>query len=141
MDPSFSVATFMLGQVWESRGDLKQAAAAYESAWAANHHPVRNALLACLYVRMGKEPAARKILDELTSRAQHEYVQSYALALVHLALGDKEKALTLLEKAYEERGIQIGGNTYSLKIDKRLDPLRADPRFQKLLAKYMGQEQ
>jgi serine/threonine-protein kinase len=139
MDQSFSVATFMLGQVWESRGDFKQAAAAYESAWAANHHPIRNAVLACLYVRMGKEAAARKILDELTSRAQQQYVLSYALALVHLALGDKEKAMPLLEKAYEERGIQIGGNTCSLKIDKRLDALRGDPRFERLLAKYMGE--
>ncbi len=139
MDPSFSVATFMLGQVWESRGDFKQAAAYYEAAWAANHHPIRDAVLACLYVRMGKEPAARKILDDLTSRAQHEYVQSYALALVHLALGDKETAMRLLEKAYEERGIQIGGNTSSLKIDKRLDALRGDPRFERLLAKYMGE--
>jgi TolB-like protein/tetratricopeptide (TPR) repeat protein len=139
MDPNFSVATFMLGQVWESQGDFKQAAAAYQSAWAANNHPIRDALLACLDVRMGNEAAARKILDELTTRAQHEYVQSYALAVVHLALGDKEKALTLLEKAYEERGIQIGGNTCSLKIDKRLDALRGDPRFERLLAKFMGE--
>jgi TolB-like protein/Tfp pilus assembly protein PilF len=139
MDPSFSVATFILGQVWESRGDFTQAAASYEAAWAANHHPIRDAVLACLYVRMGKQHAARKILDELTSRAQQQYVQSYALALVHLALGDKEKALKLLEKAYEERGIQIGGDTCSLKIDKRLDALRGDPRFEQLLAKFMGQ--
>ena len=141
MDPSFSIATFMLGQVWESQGDFKQAEAAYESAWAANHHPIRDAVLACLSVRMGKEAVARKILEELTNRAQHQYVQSYALALVDLALGDKEKAMTLLEKAYEERGIQIGGDTCSLKIDKRLDALRGEPRFERLLAKYMGQTQ
>ncbi len=139
MDPSFSITTFMLGQVWESRGDFKQAATAYEAAWAANNHPIRYALLACLYVRMGREPATHKILDELNSRAQQRYVSSYALALVHLALGDKEKAMTLLEKAYEERVIQIGGNTCSLKIDKRLDTLRGDPRFERLLAKFMGQ--
>jgi tetratricopeptide (TPR) repeat protein len=127
--------------VWETKGDFKQAEAAYASAFAANNHPIRDALLACVYMRVGKEPEARKILGELTSRAQTEYVSSYAVALVELALGDREKALTLLEKAYDERGIQIGGNTCSLKIDKRLDTLRGEPRFERLLAKYMGQTQ
>jgi len=51
----------------------------------------------------------------------------------------KEKALPLLEKAYGERGIQFGGNTCSLKIDKRLDALHGDPRFERLLAKFMGE--
>jgi TolB-like protein/Tfp pilus assembly protein PilF len=139
MDPGFSIATFMLGQAWEEKGDLKQAEVFYANAWAANNHPIRNALLACVYVRVGKESDARKIRDELTNRAQHEYVPSYALALVELALGAKEKAMTLLEKAYDERGIQIGGNTSSLKIDKRLDALRGDPRFERLLAKFMGE--
>jgi hypothetical protein len=31
------------------------------------------------------------------------------------------------------------GDTNSLKADKRLDPLRGDPRFEELVAKFMGQ--
>ncbi|MFZ1217875.1 MAG: hypothetical protein WAO00_01210 [Chthoniobacterales bacterium] len=59
--------------------------------------------------------------------------------MIELAFGENEKALRLLQQAFDDRSIQIGGNSGSLKIDPRLDPLRSDPRFQKLLAKFMGQ--
>ena len=96
-------------------------------------------MVARLYAQTGRVSEAKKILDGLLARRQHQFVQSYPIALIYLALGDKEQALKFLEAAYEERGIQVGGNTNSLKADKRLDPLRGDPRFQALLAKFMGQ--
>lgn len=141
LDPNFKVAHFILGQVLENKGDLEGATAEYEKTIVPGANPMREALLASLYARTGKSEKARKILDDLTSRSRHEYVSGYPLALIHLAFGDKEEALKLLDKAYDERGIQIGGNTGSLQIDKRLDPLRSDPRFQKLLARFMGQTQ
>jgi adenylate cyclase len=139
MDPNFSVAQFILGQVLEDDGKLQDAAVAYEKAKDALPSPMRLAMLACLDVRLKKTAEARAILADLTSRAQRGYVGSYSLALIEAALGDKEAALRLLEQACDERSIQLGGNTGSLKIDKRLDSLREDPRFQKLLARAMGQ--
>lgn len=141
MDPNFSIAQFMLGQVLEDKGKLQDAAAAYEIAKDALPSPVRLAMVACLDVRLGKTAEAKKILADLTSRAQQGYVASYPLALIEAALGDRESALRLLEQACDERSIQLGGNTGSLKIDKRLDSLRSEPRFQKLLARSMGQTQ
>jgi tetratricopeptide (TPR) repeat protein len=141
MDPNFSVAQFILGQVLEDDGKLQEAAAAYEKAKNALPSPVRLAMLACLDVRLGKTAEAREILADLTNRAQQGYVSSYALALIEAALGDKEAALRHVERACDERSIQMGGNTGSLKIDKRLDSLREDPRFQKLLARAMGEAQ
>jgi serine/threonine-protein kinase len=141
LDPSFSVAPFILGQVLEKKEDLKGAAREYEKAIAMYPHPIREAVLAGVYARTGRRSEAERILHDLTPKSQDEYVSPYALALCHLALGDKEEALRLLEKAYDERSIQLGGNTGSLKIDPRLDPLRGDPRFEKLLARYMEQTQ
>jgi len=141
MDPNFSVAQFILGQVLEDDGKLQDAAVAYEKAKDALPSPIRMAMLACLDVRLKKTAEARAILADLTSRAQQGYVGSYSLALIEAALGDKEAALRLLEQACDERSIQLGGNTGSLKIDKRLDSLRGDPRFQKLLARSMGEAQ
>ncbi|MGH2396099.1 MAG: TPR end-of-group domain-containing protein [bacterium] len=47
----------------------------------------------------------------------------------YTGLGDKERALEWLEKAFEDRSWEM----IRLKIDPRLDPLRADPRFQDML--------
>jgi len=47
----------------------------------------------------------------------------------HVGVGDKEEALTDLEKAY------AGHLTFlaTLKVEPVFDPLRSDPRFQDLL--------
>ena len=139
LEPDFAPAIFMQAQIYEGRGDLKQALVLYQKAAGFSQTAIREAMVARIYAQTGRVAEARKILNELTARRQHQFVQSYPLALIHLALGEKEEALKLLEAAYEERGIQIGGNSNSLKADKRLDPLRGDPRFDALVAKFMGQ--
>jgi serine/threonine protein kinase len=48
-----------------------------------------------------------------------------SLAYVHVALGQKDEAFVLLNKAYEERNSDL----IDLKVDPQLDPLRSDPRF------------
>jgi hypothetical protein len=78
----------------------------------------------------------RKILDKLTALSAQRYVGAYPLATVHLALGEKEEALRLLEQSFVERDILLQGLFGSIKIDKRLDPLRNDPRFQKLVERF-----
>lgn len=49
--------------------------------------------------------------------------------MLFAGLGDKEQALTWLEKAYEERA---DGLTW-LNVDPMLDNLRAEPQFQSLV--------
>ncbi len=51
--------------------------------------------------------------------------------MIYAALGDKEQAFQLLEKAYAERNTEL----VFLKVDPRADPLRADLRFQELVKK------
>jgi hypothetical protein len=78
----------------------------------------------------------RKILGKLTELSAQQYVGAYPLAIVHLALGDNEESLRLLEQSFVERDILLQGLFGSIKIDKRLDPLRHDPRFQKLVERF-----
>ena len=52
------------------------------------------------------------------------------IATIYAGLGDKAKALSSLEKAYQEKSPDV---PYFLKADLRLDPLRSDPRFQDLI--------
>jgi TolB-like protein/Tfp pilus assembly protein PilF len=139
MEPGFGPALFMLGETYEDKGQMKEAMKCYEDAVSSTPTVVRRAMVARIIALHGNQDEARKTLADLTELSHRQYVPSYPLALIHLALGDKEEAILLLEKAYDERGIQLGGNTGSLQIDKRLDPLRSDPRFKTLLAKYMGE--
>jgi serine/threonine-protein kinase len=56
-------------------------------------------------------------------------VSSFELALIHLGLGDNEKALSEMEQAYKERSDML----VYLSVDPRLDALRPDARFRALL--------
>jgi hypothetical protein len=49
--------------------------------------------------------------------------------MIHAALGENDEAMVWLEKAYQEREVQL----VRAKVDPRFDPLRKDPDFQALL--------
>ena len=53
----------------------------------------------------------------------------YARAILHAALGEKEQALSSLQKAFEIRDEAL----ITLNVDPRVDSLRSDPRFMDLL--------
>lgn len=56
-------------------------------------------------------------------------MQPTLIALIHTALGEKDEAFRWLERAYAEHD----GDLCILKVDPRLDSLRADPRFASLV--------
>jgi adenylate cyclase len=56
----------------------------------------------------------------------------YVIATVYAALGDKDKAFEFLDKAYQERSLNL---SWHIVADLRIDNLRSDPRFQELLHK------
>ena len=117
---------------------LAEAIAQYEKATQLNPDPAVQASLARTYALAGRKEEARKILDNLTTESRQRYIPAYSLAVIHLSLGDKEEALRLLEKSYEDRAPFDTGVFASIKIDRRLDPLRGDPRFQTLVRKVMS---
>ena len=75
----------------------------------------------------GERAKARTILNELENTS--EYVSPCELAYLYAALGDREKAIASLEKAYDDHDLHL----QYLKVDRNFDPLRIDPRFQDLL--------
>jgi TolB-like protein/DNA-binding winged helix-turn-helix (wHTH) protein/Flp pilus assembly protein TadD len=81
------------------------------------------------YAMAGNRREAEKILQTLSDRGKKSYVSPFDLALIHAALGEKDKAFALLDKAVAERSTFI---VYS-KWEPRLDPLRSDPRFTQML--------
>jgi TolB-like protein/Flp pilus assembly protein TadD len=136
LDPDLVPGHEILGQIYEERGKLNEAIAEYRKANELEATPANFAMLAYAYAKTGRVAEARKILDKLTDLSARQYVGAYPLAIVHLALGEKEEALRLLEKSFAERDFLLQGLFGSIKMDKRLDPLRNDPRFQKLVERF-----
>ena len=57
------------------------------------------------------------------------YVSPGELAVLYIALSDREQALKSLEKAFAARDLQL----QFLAVDPSFDSLRSDPRFADLL--------
>jgi TolB-like protein/DNA-binding winged helix-turn-helix (wHTH) protein/Tfp pilus assembly protein PilF len=131
LDPNFALAYVELGWVYEDSGDLSAAIATLQkAAQLDNTTPVMTAL-ANAYAAAGRKAEAVGILETLEERAKTSYVSPFLLATVHLGLGEKEKSLALLERAYAEHDwALIWAN-----VSPRLDPLRSDPRFQSVLSR------
>ena len=83
------------------------------------------------YGRAGKKDDALKVLNELLDYSKQGLSVAYDLATVYISLGEKEKALTWLEKAVDEHDSYVR----LLKNDFVFDPLRPEPRFVALLKK------
>lgn len=136
LDAEFPRTHFWLGRVYAQMGKYSEAIAESELAAPSPDSTLRVTELAYACARAGKSAEARGFLRELQERSKRGYVPAYDLAVIHLALGEKEAALQWLQKAYEEHdwGLIV------LAVEPRLDPLRSDPRFQGLVRKVGLQE-
>jgi tetratricopeptide (TPR) repeat protein len=86
------------------------------------------AALAYAYAMAGDKTELQDTLERLK---HHPSTAPYGLAQVYSALGEKERAISLLETAYQERSNRMN----YLKVDPAFDPLRQEPRFKELMRK------
>ena len=132
IDPGFGLAYQRLGQIYLQKDMYSEAISALTRAVdLGSRGQLSLGTLACAYAESGNKDEARKLLAELSAVPNGHYVSSYILATVHLSLGDREAALDLLEKAYDERSIDM----LSIKVDPKVDSLRGEPRFQGVVRK------
>ena len=132
MESHFYLAHYYLGETLQLKGRMAEAIAEYSKAVELDDDPFALALLGQAYARAGQRNEANKILAQLNQEAKARYVSAYGVGLVFLGLGDKNRAMDELERAYREND---GGNIYNIKIDPMLDDLRGTPRFEALAEK------
>jgi adenylate cyclase len=135
IDPHFFLARYYLGGILQMKGRLTEAIPEFQKAAELNNDPYSLAMLGQAYARNGQKEEAQKVLARLTDEAKSRYVAPYAWALLYLGLGEKERALAELERAY-----QTGDTNYLfiIKVDPLLDDLRGQPRFEALVQKVVG---
>jgi serine/threonine protein kinase/Flp pilus assembly protein TadD len=126
LDPEFPVAHLFLGMAQTQKGQHREAIAEIQKAVdLSDRTPVVLAMLGYAHAAAGERDAARKILKGLLEPDQKKFVSSADIAIIYAGLGQKDEAFKLLEKAYVEESLW----TISIKLDPKLDALRADDRF------------
>lgn len=117
----FSTGDYKVGQA--EQGESKERRALPDS------DPEALALLGYAYAAAGRVERAHEVLGELVELSKMRYVQPHAIALLHIALGDNDKAFEWLEKAFIDKSSTL---TF-IKVGPFFDNLRADPRYAQLV--------
>ncbi len=135
IDPHFFLAHYYLGIALQLKRRLSEAIPEFQKSFDLNGDPYSLAILGQAYARNGQNEEARRILARLNEQGNARRVAPYAMALVYLGLGDKERAIDELD-----RGCRDGETNYLfvIKVDPLLDDLRGDPRFEALVQKIVG---
>jgi TolB-like protein/DNA-binding winged helix-turn-helix (wHTH) protein len=76
----------------------------------------------------GARAESEKVLTEMRGLMSHRYVPPEFIAVVYVGLADRDQAIQWFEKAFAQHTI----HSWVLP-DPRLDPVRSDPRFKRLL--------
>ena len=130
MEPQVSIGHWALGWAYAADGDEERAIHEFQKATRLSRSRVFSvANLAYTLARAGKMNEARRHLGKLLELGKRQYVAPYSLAVVFAGLGEPEEAFAWLERARAERDDLM---TF-LKVDPRLDNLRDDRRFARLL--------
>jgi serine/threonine-protein kinase len=129
-DPSFYKAYTSIGRAYLQKGMYAQAIESFEKGLSlAKETPSIFGALGQAYALAGDNGRARQILAQLIEMAAVRPVPSTCFALIHLGLGEKEAALTYLEKAVQRRESSVIG----MRVHPAYEQLRGEPRFQALL--------
>ena len=125
LEPRSSGANNRLAGIYTALNRYEEALAVYEKSKevapsATGYRDVK----AYVYARMGKRKEALELLSGRT-------VFPVDVANVYVALGDKDAAFRILEKAVEERNALL----VTVKEEPPLESLHSDPRWKKLLSK------
>jgi serine/threonine-protein kinase len=82
-----------------------------------------------IYALSGAQDRAREIIKRLEQKAQDSWVPSTVFAIVHIGLGEYERALDWLERGCRQHELPMS----ALMVHPVYDPVRAAPRFQAVL--------
>jgi TolB-like protein/DNA-binding winged helix-turn-helix (wHTH) protein/Tfp pilus assembly protein PilF len=125
MDPNFAIAHYELGQAFVQEHSYNEAIAEFHQAIELSGGSIPcTSNLAYAYAVSNKRNEAVKILIDLKTRSTRNGSE---IALIYVGLGEKDRAMQWLEKAYEEHF------NPSILLRPAFDPLRSDPRFQNLV--------
>jgi tetratricopeptide (TPR) repeat protein len=127
MDPTHTSLLYYLGLAYVGLQAFDEAFEALGRIGPPSQAPGGRVMAAMAYAqaRAGRRSAAVDTLSSLEALSRRQYVSAYEMALVHIALGDHDRALALLAGARDEFASALP----FVSVDPRCDGIRRDARF------------
>lgn len=128
LEPNFGLTHQDIGDAYLFERSCGEAIKELRLANGLMPGPRRLGRLGYAYAVCGQTAEARRILEGLLAEPHPTTVPALAVAEIYLGLGIKDQAFPWLERAIDERDLEV-----NLKCDPRFQPLRSDSRFNSLL--------
>ncbi len=129
-EPQYGLAHIFLCMVLWQTGQYREAIeSGQRGIELIGRSPYTLCFLASAHAAAGEREQAQRLLAEIHEMSATRYVSPYLLAMAYSNLGDKERALAELERAWAIRD----GRLAWLGVDPQFDSLRDDARYNALL--------
>ena len=126
LDQNFPLTHYFLGRAYELKGMYDQAIAEYaKSQGMGGMPPEALQKLKEVYAKSGWKAYLQTSVDMVMRDSLRTQLPPFVIATLYARVGDKDKTIEWLEKAYEERDFR----TMLISVTPEFDSLRADPRF------------
>ena len=137
LDPHFFFAHMFAASAYIDKGMYPEAIAEARTAReSSGFSTYPTAFLGYALAKSGRQAEARAVLADLLKTSSERYVHPYNVAMIYNGLGDRDETIAWLERGYQQREPRM----VFLKVEKKWNNLRNDPRFQDLLRR-LGLEQ
>ncbi len=132
LDPSFAIGYSLMGLVQYRLKQYPEAQANLEKGLDLSGRSSEcAAYLGYFYGKRGMRAEALKLLKEDEQRYQTGTGSAYNIARIYTGLGEKDKALDMLEQDFRDHSSELGYLLY----DPTLEDIRTAPRFVALMKK------
>jgi tetratricopeptide (TPR) repeat protein len=128
MEPNFPRA-HMLVWAYVQKGLFADALADVEAWRRHDNSPWNWGMTAYVFGRSGNQSKANLALEQLERAGQHRPLDPLCFAVAYIGVGNNDKAMVWLERAYAKHSSSLS----AIKVDPTYDPVRGDPRFQDLV--------
>jgi TolB-like protein/DNA-binding winged helix-turn-helix (wHTH) protein/Tfp pilus assembly protein PilF len=130
LDPKFALGYSQLGGVYMQKGMYPEAIAQFQKGVKlSDGAPDDLSTLGYAYGMSGKRREALKIVQQLSLLSKRRYVSPYEVAMIYVGLREKDLAFDWLQKVMADRYYKL----VWLKYERRMDPIRSDPRYDELI--------
>ena len=130
LHPGYGLAYWYRGWDYEEKGMYAEALQEMRKARELlKSNLVVDGDIGHLYAVSGRAREAEQVIANLKVLSRSRYVNPFEIALIYVGLGQNEQAFEWLDRAYQQRSDML----VYLKADPRLDPIRSDPRFARLV--------